>query len=105
VKGPDRAALLMHPSDAEKRGLAHGQAVRINSRVGSVTTRLEHSDAVMPGVVSLPHGFGHAEVKDSLRVAGATPGPNANLLTDELRLDPLTGTAALNGVPVTVEAG
>jgi anaerobic selenocysteine-containing dehydrogenase len=103
VKGPDRTSLLMHPSDADKRGLADGQPVRVSSRVGSVTTRLERSDAVMPGVVSLPHGFGHAEVKDSMRVAGATLGPNANLLTDEQRLDPLTGTAALNGVPVTVE--
>ncbi len=104
VKGPDRSALLMHPSDAEERGLATGQSVRVTSRVGSVTVRLERSDTVMPGVVSMPHGFGHGGVKETMKIAGATPGPNVNLLTDEMRLDPLTGTAALNGVPVTVDA-
>jgi anaerobic selenocysteine-containing dehydrogenase len=104
VKGPDRSSLLMHPSDAERRGFADGQTVKVSSRAGSVTARLERSDSVMPGVVSLPHGFGHEEVKEHLQVAGATPGPNINLLTDELLLDGPTGTAALNGVPVTVEA-
>jgi anaerobic selenocysteine-containing dehydrogenase len=104
VKGPDRSSLLMHPSDAAERGLGDGQSVRVTSRVGSVTARLERSDSVMPGVVSLPHGFGHADVKDTMKVAGATAGQSANALTDEQRLDPLTGTAALNGVPVTVVA-
>jgi anaerobic selenocysteine-containing dehydrogenase len=103
VKGPDRAALYMHPRDAEKRGLGDGQLVRVRSRVGEVTARLERSDAVMQGVVSLPHGFGHGSVKDTMKVAGATPGPNVNDLTDELFLDAPTGTAALNGLPVTVE--
>jgi anaerobic selenocysteine-containing dehydrogenase len=102
VKGPDRSALLMHPSDADKRGLSDGESVMVKSRVGCVTARLERSDAVMPGVVSLPHGFGHEDVKEHLKVAGATPGPNINVLTDDERLDPLTGTAALSGVPVTV---
>jgi anaerobic selenocysteine-containing dehydrogenase len=102
VKGPDRSSLLMHPEDAGERGLADGQMVQVKSRVGTVTARLEHSDSVMPGVVSLPHGFGHEEVKEHLKIAGATPGSSCNLLTDDMRLDPLTGTAALNGVPVTV---
>jgi anaerobic selenocysteine-containing dehydrogenase len=102
VKGPDRSSLLMHPSDAERRGFADGQQVKVQSRVGSVTARLERSDSVMPGVVSLPHGFGHEDIKEHMKVAGATPGPNINFLTDEERLDVPTGTAALNGVPVTV---
>jgi anaerobic selenocysteine-containing dehydrogenase len=92
----------MHPSDAERRGFADGQQVKVQSRVGSVTARLERSDSVMPGVVSLPHGFGHEDIKEHMKVAGATPGPNINFLTDEERLDVPTGTAALNGVPVTV---
>jgi anaerobic selenocysteine-containing dehydrogenase len=102
VKGPDRTALLMHPHDADRRGFADGQPVEVKSRVGAVTARLERSDDVMPGVVSLPHGFGHGEVKEHLKVAGATPGPNVNVLTDEEFLDVPTGTAALNGVPVTI---
>jgi anaerobic selenocysteine-containing dehydrogenase len=104
VKGPDRAALLMNRADAEKRGLRDGQTVRIRSRVGEVTAKLAAVDDVMAGVVSLPHGWGHAAAKDTLRVAGETGAPNLNALTDETLLEPLTGTAALNGVPVTVEA-
>jgi anaerobic selenocysteine-containing dehydrogenase len=104
VKGPDRSALLMHPSDADRHGLKDGQSVKVSSRVGSVTARLERSADVMPGVVSLPHGFGHEDIKEHMKVAGATPGPNVNFLTDDEFLEPLTGTAALNGVPVTVGA-
>src|SRR5262249_56511130 len=59
VKGPDRSALLMHPSDADRRGFSDGQSVKVSSRVGTVTAKLQRSDDVMPGVVSLPHGFGH----------------------------------------------
>ena len=65
--------------------------------------RLEITADVMRGVVSLPHGFGHADAAETLKVAGAVPGPNANVVTDEHLLDPITGTAVLNGVPVTVE--
>jgi anaerobic selenocysteine-containing dehydrogenase len=104
VKGPDRATLQMHPADAGAKGLAGGADVRVKGRGGEVTARLEITSDVMRGVVSLPHGFGHAEVAETLRVAGAVPGPNANAVTDEHLRDPLTGTAVLNGVPVDVEA-
>jgi anaerobic selenocysteine-containing dehydrogenase len=104
VKGPDRATLQMHPDDAARAGLANGAAVQVKGRAGEVTARLEVTADVMPGVVSLPHGFGHAAAADTLRVAGTVPGPNANAVTDEHVLDPLTGTAVLNGVPVTVQA-
>jgi hypothetical protein len=57
----------------------------------------------MPGVVSLPHGFGHGAAAATLRVAGALAGPNVNALTDDLLVEPLVGTAILNGVPVAVE--
>jgi hypothetical protein len=53
---------------------------------------------------SVPHGYGHTSVTDTLQIAGATPGPNINVLTDDSQVEPLTGTAILNGVPVTVEA-
>ena len=104
VKGPDRATLQMHPLDAQQKGLAGGTLVRVTSRGGTVSARLEVTDDVMPGVVSLPHGFGHQGAAETQRVAGAVPGPNANAVTDALLLEPLTGTAVLNGVPVTVEA-
>jgi hypothetical protein len=58
---------------------------------------------IAPGVVSLPHGFGHAAARDTLRIAGALPGPNVNAITDEQHLEPLTGTAVLTGLSVTVE--
>ncbi len=104
VKGPDRATLQMNPLDAARAGLAAGASVQVKSRAGEVTARLELTADVMPGVVSLPHGFGHAAAAATLRIAGAVPGPNANAVTDEHLLEPLTGTAVLNGVPVTVTA-
>ena len=104
VKGPDRATLMMHPSDADRLQLVDGQQVRITTRVGTVEARLERTENIMPGVVSLPHGYGHAANAENMRVAGATPGPNINAVTDDLLLEPLTGTAALGGVPVVVEA-
>ena len=77
--------------------------MRIRSRVGEVTARLAVTDEIMPGVVSLPHGFGHAPAAGTLRVAGALEGPNANALTDDLLVEPIVGASILNGVPVTVE--
>jgi anaerobic selenocysteine-containing dehydrogenase len=104
VKGPDRATLQMHPLDARHAGLEGGALVRVKGRSGEVTARLEITPDVMPGIVSLPHGFGHAAAAATMRVAGAVPGPNVNVITDEYLLDPITGTAILNGVPVTVQA-
>ncbi len=104
VKGPDRATLLIHVDDARRLNLTGGQTARITSRVGSVTAKVTPTEDIMPGVVSLPHGYGHAAVKDTMRVAGATPGPNVNTLTDDLYVEPVLGTAVLNGVPVVIEA-
>jgi anaerobic selenocysteine-containing dehydrogenase len=104
VKGPDRATLLMAPADAAARGLVGGARVRVKSRAGEVVARLEVTPDVMRGTVSLPHGFGHAPAAATMRVAGEVDGPNANDVTDELLLEPLTGTAILNGVSVSVEA-
>lgn len=102
VKGRDRCTLLMHPDDAAARGLAHGQLVAVASRVGRVVAPLHVSEQIMPGVVSLPHGFGHDRPGVELSVAAAKPGASVNDLTDEAFVDALTGTAALNGVSVEV---
>ena len=103
VKGPSRSGLLMHPLDATRLGIATGVDVRITGRTGSITANVAITDSVAPGVVSLPHGFGHAAAAKTLRAAGALAGANANVITDEERLEPLTGSAILTGVPVTVE--
>jgi anaerobic selenocysteine-containing dehydrogenase len=102
TKGPSRAQLLMHPDDAARLGLAQGERVRVESRVGAVHAALAVTPDVMPGVVSLPHGFGHAAAKDTLRVAGALEGPSMNALTDDLHVEPLVGASVLNGERVVV---
>ena len=95
----------MHPTEAEKRGLKHGERVKVRGRTGEVVVPLHVHDDIMPGVVSLPHGFGHDVPGVKLDVATRhAPGVNINRLTDTLLLDELTGTAAINGVPVEVEA-
>jgi anaerobic selenocysteine-containing dehydrogenase len=104
VKGPVRNRLLMHPDDLAARGIATGATVRIASRVGAVEIEVEASDAMMPGVVSLPHGWGHGREGVRLAVASEHAGVSPNDLTDQLLIDPVCGNAALNGVPVTVAA-
>ncbi|MFG8521236.1 molybdopterin oxidoreductase family protein [Pseudomonas aeruginosa] len=104
VKGKPRHQLLMHLRDLEGRGLVDGQRVRVRSRVGSVEVEVAASSEMMPGVVSLPHGWGHARPGVQLAIARAQAGASANDLTDERHLDLLSGNAALNGLPVEVEA-
>lgn len=102
MKGRDRCTLLMHPRDAEARGVAHGDLVRVSSRVGSVEVKVELTEDVMHGVVSLPHGFGHHRAGTRLGVASENPGVSLNDLTDDRAIDELTGTSVLNGTPVEV---
>ena len=102
LKGRDRCTLLMHSEDAALRDLEHGMLVSIKSRVGEVTAPLHVVDDIMPGVVSLPHGFGHDREGVQLKVASAQPGASINDLTDETAHCDLTGNAVLNGVPVAV---
>lgn len=104
VKGKPRHQLLMNPQDLASRGLADGQRVQVRSRVGSIEVEVAASDEVMAGVVSLPHGWGHARPGVQMDIARAQPGASANDLTDERQLDALSGNAVLNGVPVEVVA-
>ena len=92
----------MHPQDTAVRNLQDGQQVKVCSRVGEITIPLQISDEVMPGVVSIPHGWGHNRDGIQLQVAQAHAGVSVNDLTDELRIDEVTGNAAINGVPVDV---
>jgi anaerobic selenocysteine-containing dehydrogenase len=103
VKGPARCTLLIHPDDARQRAIADGSLVRVSSRSGCVELPVELTESMMPGVVSLPHGWGHHRPGVQLAVASAHAGVSVNDLTDEQRIDALSGNAALNGVPVIVE--
>ncbi len=104
VKGKPRWQLMMHPRDLETRNIQDGAQVRIESRAGSVTTTVIATEDIMPGVVSLPHGWGHDEPKARLSIASKQGGVNCNALTDDQLYDIASGNAALNGVPVTVSA-
>jgi anaerobic selenocysteine-containing dehydrogenase len=104
VKGKPRCTLLMHPDDASSRGVADGATVRLRSRVGEVEVQAEVSADVMPGVVCLPHGWGHDRAGVRLAVASRHAGVSINDVVDDQRIDALTGTAVLNGTPVEVLA-
>ncbi|MFK7600870.1 molybdopterin-dependent oxidoreductase [Deinococcus sp. SM5_A1] len=102
MRGPGRCTLQLNPLDAA--GFADGQDVEVRSRVGSVTVPLELTDTLMPGVASLPHGFGHSRAGVRLGVATEHAGVSLNDLTDSRRVDALTGNAAVNGTPITLHA-
>ena len=105
ASGRERCTLMIHPADAEALGIANGVAVRVRSRVGEVCAQAQITDEMMPGAVSLPHGFGHTAPGTRLSVASQRqPGANANALTDELGLDVASGTSIANGIPVEVES-
>lgn len=103
VRGARQCTLLMHPADVARRGLADGDRVRVSSRVGAVEVELESTDSMMPGVVSIPHGWGHDRAGAQLTVAARHAGASINDLTDDARIDTLTGNAGFSGVPVQVE--
>lgn len=103
LKGPERCTLMIHPDDAVERGLSDGDMAAVESRVNNVEIVVEVTDDVMPGVVSIPHGFGHGREGVGLSVAASKPGVSLNDLTDPTSFDPLSGNAVLNATPVTVE--
>ena len=105
VKGRNRCTLLIHPADAKNLGVQDGQEVSVFSSIGSVRLPAEVSDTVMPGVVSIPHGWGHEREGAQLAVARQHAGISINDLTDSRLVDVMTGNAAFNGVPVRVEIG
>ncbi|MEV8596684.1 molybdopterin oxidoreductase family protein [Streptomyces sp. NPDC052012] len=100
--GSNRCTLHLHPDDAARLGVVDGQPVRITGAGGAVTAPAEVTDAVRRGVVSLPHGWGHDRPGTRMRHAAGDPGANVNQLLDGSLLDPLSGNAVLNGVPVEV---
>ena len=102
MRGERCRRLRVHPADASRLGLADGGRAVVRSRVSALEVEVRVTDEVMPGVVSLPHGWGHA-YETNRRVAAGDPGPNCNALIDQRVIEPLAGMAFLNGVPVSVE--
>jgi len=93
---------LVHPDDASVRGLGDGDMAKITSAVGTIEAPVEISDSVMPGVICLPHAWGHTRKNTRQRVANAHPGASLNDITDQEKMDELTGNAIVHGVPVKI---
>ena len=102
VKGKERCTMHIHPDDADRLGLEDGRRALLRSAAGELEAPVEITDAIMPGVVSIPHGWGHDAAGARLRVAAEHAGVNSNLLADESMVEPLSGNAILNGIPVEV---
>jgi anaerobic selenocysteine-containing dehydrogenase len=104
VKGKESCTLHIHPDDAERLGLADGETARVSSAAGSIEAPVETTEDIMPGVISIPHGWGHGADGVRMGVASAHAGVNSNVLADESMVEPLSGNAVLNGIPVEVSA-
>ncbi len=104
VKGKARNQLLMHPDDLASRGLTSGQVIEITSRIGTLNVPVEATTDVMPGVVCLPHGWGHDREGARMGIASAHAGVSFNDISDDKFLDAISGNAALNGIPVEVRS-
>jgi anaerobic selenocysteine-containing dehydrogenase len=104
AKGPFRCTALVHPEDAARHGVVDGAMATLRNGARSVQAQVQISDQMMPGVVSLPHGWGHNLPGAQLRVAAERPGANLNALLDEQLRDPLSGNAVLGGVAITMAA-
>lgn len=101
--GSNRCTLRMHPDDAVRLGLTDGAAARIKGAGGEITAPVDITADLRPGVVSLPHGWGHDRDGTRMTEASREPGANVNQLLDGTLMDPLSGTAVLNGFAVQVE--
>ena len=104
VKGKNPCTLEVHPEDAKKLGIIKGQLLKVSSTVGEIEIEAVITDDIRQGVVSMPQGWGHNQKGTRMAVAATQAGVSINDLTDANRVDTLTGNAALNGTPVTINA-
>jgi anaerobic selenocysteine-containing dehydrogenase len=102
VKGKPRCTLLVHPTDAARHGIRDGELTRVTSSAGAIDVPAEVTEDIRPGVVSLPHGWGHNLPGTRLSVANANAGVNSNVLAPGTFVDVISGNAAVNGFPVTI---
>jgi len=104
VRGKNPCTLQLNPIDAEAIGIVNGEIVSVRSRTGEIQIEAEVSDDLLPGVVSIPQGWGHNQPDTNMNVAASQPGVSINGVTDPLRVDLLTGNAAFNGTPVAISS-
>ncbi|OBH82889.1 molybdopterin dinucleotide-binding protein [Mycobacterium sp. E2989] len=102
MKGKERCTLLIHPDDAARCGVADNDVVTVKSEAGEIKVPVEVTDAIKPGVVSMPHGWGHGKPGTRMAVANGSPGANTNVLSPPTFIDEPSGNGALNGIPVTI---
>ncbi|HLJ02143.1 MAG TPA: molybdopterin-dependent oxidoreductase [Solirubrobacteraceae bacterium] len=102
VRGKESCTVHVHPDDARRWDLVDGERARVSSRVGTIEVQVEVTEEIMPGVVSIPHGWGHDLNGVRMSVASRHAGANSNALADEALIDPLSGNAVLNGIPVNL---
>lgn len=102
MKGKDRCTLLIHPDDAARCGIADNDIVTVKSEAGEIRVPVEVTDAIKPGVVSMPHGWGHGKPGTRMAVANGSPGANTNVLSPPTFVDQPSGNGVLNGIPVTI---
>lgn len=102
TKGPSRCTLLIHPDDAADAGISDGDEAQVRSSVGTVVAPAQLTAEVMRGVVSLPHGYGHGREGVGWSHAASNPGCSINDLTDDARVDVVSGNAAFSGTAVEV---
>lgn len=105
MKGKDRCTLLIHPDDAARCGIADSDIVTVKSEAGEITVPVEVTDSIKPGVVSMPHGWGHGKPGTRMSVANNSPGANTNVLSPPTFIDEPSGNGVLNGIPVTIIDG
>jgi anaerobic selenocysteine-containing dehydrogenase len=103
ISGKDRCLLHINPLDAGEHDLQEGDSISLSSRIGKVAVAVHLTRSIMPGVVSLPHGWGHSASGARLSVAERHAGANSNILTDSQSMDPVSGNAVLNGIPVSID--
>jgi len=103
VKGKGRCTLMLHPKDASRLGLQTGDSAQLSSEAGFIVLPVEITDDLMPGVVSVPHGWGHDRSGTGQAVASAHAGASINDVISDEQIDPLVGTSVLNGQSVTVK--
>ncbi|HEY3994901.1 MAG TPA: molybdopterin-dependent oxidoreductase [Mycobacterium sp.] len=102
MRGRDRCTLLVHPDDATRFGISDNDVVTVKSEAGEIRVPIEVTDAIKPGVVSMPHGWGHDKPGTRMSVANNSPGANTNVLSPPMFIDEPSGNGALNGIPVTI---
>lgn len=102
MKGKDRCTLLIHPKDAARCGVTDDDVVTVKSAAGEIKVPVEVTESIKPGVVSMPHGWGHGKPGTRMAVANGSPGANTNVLSPPTFIDEPSGNGALNGIPVTI---